>query len=69
MGPIHLLHIKAMKETLEILGFILCVTLLSILVMFISIKLRAETPLPENETFPPAIKDPCWYVKDCRDHG
>ena len=52
-----------MKETLEILGFILCVTLLSILVMFISIKLQAETPLPEDPRLPPAVKDQCWYAE------
>ena len=52
-----------MKETLEILGFILCVTMVFILAMFVSMKLQAETPIPDPHNPTPPENNPCWYVE------
>ena len=59
-----------MKETLEILGFIISVSLLFILAGFISMNLSAETPIPDIDKPTPPEKDICWYVNDikcCKD--
>ena len=53
-----------MKESLEILGFILCVTLVFILAMFASMKISAETPINTNPQ-PPVPEDHCWYAEEC----
>lgn len=60
-----------MKESLELIGFILCVTMVFIIAMFVSNQVKATTPIEEDPPFPPAIEDQCWYAGVpplCPDH-